>query len=84
MTQRRTPREIAQSHADKAAEAVERHDAKVEKAKEKKDRAQAEYDNLVARREELVEEADYRQAHPLLKKAEQSPLQGDGDDNPFA
>lgn len=89
MTQKRTPREIAQSHADKAVEAVERHAGKIEKAQERLDTAQskvdkaaAEVEELEQRRQELVEEADYRQAHPLLKKAEEP--QGDGEYNPFA
>lgn len=94
---RRTAAEIAQGHADKALAAVEKHDAKIEKVQDKLDQLQGQLAELRIQRAELVAEADYRQAHPALRKAQQPELDfaDDGDDpaevksnddeyNPFA
>lgn len=92
---RRSAREIAQAHADKAVAALEKHDEKIAKAEEKVNAATAAYNQLLEDRRNLEREADYRQAHPLLAEepadagAEQPQFavvaeQPQQDDNPFA
>ena len=67
---RRTPVEIAQAHADRAAQAVEKARAKFEKAEEKVEKAEQEAEKAGANLDAAIREADYRQAHPLLQDAE--------------
>ena len=73
---RRSAKEIAQAHADKAVAALEKHDEKIAKAEEKANAATAAHTRLVEERRNLEREADYRQAHPLLKSEQQDVLGG--------
>lgn len=63
---KRSAKEIAQSHADVAVKALEKHDAKAAKVEEKHLQLENELGLLKEKRRELVREADYRAAHPLL------------------
>ena len=81
---RRTAAEIAQSHADKALAAVEKHDEKISKAQDRLDQLQGQLADLRVQRAELVAEADYRQAHPALRKDVGHPVEPEpeSDDKP--
>lgn len=63
---RRSAREIAQAHADKAVAALEKHDEKIAKLNDKIEGLQDQLAELWSQRRNLEREADYRQAHPLL------------------
>lgn len=83
--QRRTPTEIAQAHAERAVKAAEKAQAKVDKAQAKIDQATAEHQQALEGLGAARAEADYRQSHPLLKKAEAAETQDElgGTDSPF-
>lgn len=83
--QRRTPVEIAQAHADRAVQGVEKAQAKVDKAQAKANKAAFEFNQALEALEAARAEADYRQSHPLLKKAEAAEIQDEpgGTDSPF-
>lgn len=77
---RRSAKEIAQAHADKAVAALEKHDEKINKLNDKIEGLQDQLAELRSQRRDLERESDYRQAHPLL--AEPAP-ESDDEFNPF-